>query len=125
MHLISTILNNKLCHLFESERLGVLKLKKNLFTNAAIDNTDHNPISITDKDFFHGTYMSLFQHPQSDTSGLHHPTVDTLINSSPSNIILLKLLQSYTDVPPVTLCKKYPIPPKVEGPNTPDCVFYT
>ncbi len=34
-----------------------------------------------------------------------------------------KLPQSYTDVTPVTLSKKDPVPPKLDGPNKSDCLL--
>ena len=40
-----------------------VNLRKNLFTAAAYDNIDHNPSSTTAKDAFHGTGVSVFQHP--------------------------------------------------------------
>ena len=40
------------------------ELKQNLFTTGAVDNIDHNPTSTTSKDSFHGTSISLFQHPE-------------------------------------------------------------
>ena len=93
--------------------------KEKPLTNAAFDNIDHNPSSTTAKDSFHETG---FQHPQFDISGLDRPTDEALTNISASKI-LLKLPQSYIDVPPVTLCKKDPVPPKVEAPNKPDSVL--
>ena len=39
-------------------------LIKGLFTTAAIDNIDHNPSSTTAKDSFHGTSITVFQHPE-------------------------------------------------------------
>ncbi len=38
-------------------------LHGNVFTTAAVDNIDHNPSSTTSKESFHGTGISLFQHP--------------------------------------------------------------
>ena len=34
-----------------------------------------------------------------------------------------KLPHTYTNVPPVTLSKKDPVPPKLEGPNKADCLL--
>ena len=41
-------------------------LKNGLFTIAAIDNIDHNQSSSTAKSSFHGTSISIFQHPQAN-----------------------------------------------------------
>ena len=39
-----------------------VRLKKGVFTTAAVDNIDHNPTATTATSSFHGTSMSLFQH---------------------------------------------------------------
>ena len=44
-------------------------LRKGLFTTAGFDNIDHNPSSTTAKDSFHGTAMSLTQHPTKTNQG--------------------------------------------------------
>ena len=44
-------------------------LRKGLFTTAALDNIDHNPSSTTAKLSFHGTEISLFQHPTDSERG--------------------------------------------------------
>lgn len=38
-------------------------MRGSVFTTAAVDNIDHNPSSTTAKESFHGTAISLFQHP--------------------------------------------------------------
>ena len=67
---LSTDMGNSVCARFESE--GVVcppKLLKGVFTTAAVDNIDHNPSSVTAQGAFHGTGISLFQHPTSDAPG--------------------------------------------------------
>lgn len=122
---ISTSLGNNLCHHFEMEKaVCPPKLKGQLFTTAAIDNIDHNPSSTTAQDSFHGTGISIFQHPQHEASGVERITITTLDSSHTiSKKGLNKLPQLYTDVPPVTLSKKDPVPPKVEGPTKSDCLL--
>lgn len=44
-------------------------------------------------------------------------------NSHISKRMFDSLPPSYTDVPPVTLAKKDPVPPKFEGPNKADCLL--
>ena len=61
---ISTEICNKCIDLFTQEHaVCPPNLKYGLFTTAAIDNLDHNPSSTTSTDSFHGTGLSLFQHP--------------------------------------------------------------
>ena len=68
---ISTILGNNLCRQFEIEKnVCPPTLRKKLFTNAAIDNLDHNTSSTTAEDSFHGTGISIFQHPRCEASGV-------------------------------------------------------
>ena len=44
-------------------------LRKGLLTTVAINNTDHNPSSKTAKSSFHGTSISIFQHPINNNFG--------------------------------------------------------
>ena len=44
-------------------------LRKGLFTTAAMDNIDHNPSATKATSSFHGTSISIFQHPTSDNEG--------------------------------------------------------
>ena len=39
-----------------------------MFTTTAIDNIDHNPSSATVTEAFHGTSISIFQHPEQEQS---------------------------------------------------------
>ena len=38
-------------------------------TTGSVDNIDHNPSSRTSKDSFHGTAISLTQHPSEENEG--------------------------------------------------------
>ena len=51
-------------------------MRKRLFTTAAVDNTDHNPTSTTASSSFHGTSISLFQHPSEENNGEEHPRLN-------------------------------------------------
>ncbi len=89
-------------------------LRKNIFTNPAIDNIDHNPSSTTAEDSFHGTGIFIFQHPRceaSGASGAHHHD-SSRRRSQYSTRRFDKLPPFYTDVPSVILCKKDPVHPK-------------
>ena len=67
---ISNDLGNKICHHYSMEQaVCPPELKGGLFTTAAVDNIDHNPSSTTAHDSFHGTGISLFQHPDRTFSG--------------------------------------------------------
>ena len=57
----------QLCYQYVTE--GVVhpkSLKDGLFTSAAIDNVDSHPSSTTANSAFHGTSISIFQHPRED-----------------------------------------------------------
>ena len=57
----------QLCHQYVTERVVRPKsLKDGLFTSAANDNIDSNPSSTTANSAFHGTSISIFQHPKED-----------------------------------------------------------
>lgn len=68
---LSTDIANSVCTRFESD--GIVcppKLRGGLFTTAAVDNIDHNPSSTSAHDSFHGTAISLVQHPTSEVPGI-------------------------------------------------------
>ena len=72
-----------MCKQYKTE--GVLcppNLQKSLFTTSAYDNIDHNPSSTTAKESFHGTGISVFQHPDSNNSG-HNRAQVPFSNSLP------------------------------------------
>ena len=113
---LSTDMGNSVCARFESE--GVVcppKLLKGVFTTAAVDNIDHNPSSVTAQGAFHGTGISLFQHPTSDAPGEEREVVS--IDNHPSKTKRLACLpDSYTAVRPVILPKNEPDVPPLQGP---------
>lgn len=99
---ISSELGNEICYLYHMENAVVpLQLKGGLFTTSAVDNIDHNPSSTTAHDSFHGTGISLFQHPDGNSRG-----TDRTRTSSPFVVKATKHLpESYTSVTPVPLIR--------------------
>ena len=117
---ISTELGNKVCHHYETK--GVVcppELKCGLFTTAAIDNIAHDPSSTSSHDLFHGTGISLFQHPADTFVGLDQ----VLITNDADDIVKGKrkhFSESYTSVPPATLPRQDLQIPRQNGPNKAD-----
>ena len=69
---LSAEMGNSVCQRFHMEQVVCPPtLKGNVFTTAAVDNIDHNPSATTAKDSFHGTGISLLQHPTSADEGVH------------------------------------------------------
>ena len=108
---ISTDAANSVCSRFEQD--GVVcppKLREDLFTTGALDNIDHNPSATTAKDSFHGTVISLVQHPTSDNCGK-----DRSVNVIDENIAKQRRVQDlpdyYTNVQPVVLKNNDPVVP--------------
>ena len=61
---------NAICEQFKADRVVCPpKLRKNIFTTAVYDSIDHNPSSTTAKEAFHGTGISVFQHPDYNNLG--------------------------------------------------------
>ena len=120
---LSTDMGNSACARFESE--GVicpLKLRKGVFTTSAVDNIDHNPSSVTVQGAFHGTGISLFQHPTIEASGEEREVINIIANQpSKKTKRLGQLLVSYTTVPPVILPKNQPAVPPLQGPFVSSC----
>ena len=73
-----------------------------MFTTANVDNIDHNPSARTAKDSFHGTAVSLTQHPSTDRGGIARGRV-VISPESPKKKTLTDLPESYTDVQPVAV----------------------
>lgn len=101
---ISTDIANSVVARYEREAVVCQsKLRKRLFTTAAVDNIDHNTCSTTSQDSFHGTAISLVQHPTSEVKG-DERNIDTF---DPSHCISSKKVAQfpscYRDIPPVTL----------------------
>ena len=112
---LSTDMGNSVCAHFESE--GVVcppKLFKEVFTTAVVDNNDHNPSSVTAQGAFHGTGISLFQHPSSNGPGEEREVLS--IENWPSKTKrLARLPDSYTAVRPVILPRSEPAVPPLQG----------
>ena len=107
---ISTQLREAAVERFVSE--GVLcppKLRQGVFTTAAVDNIDHNPSSTTSKSSFHGTGISIFQHPADENDGVER---DVMIfkTDKPTTNQILELPDEYTNMKPAYL-KSKPVPP--------------
>ncbi len=98
---ISANIGNSVCALYEDQ--GVVcppKLKADLFTTGCVDNIDHNPSSRTAKDSFHGTSISLTQHPTENETGTDRGAV--VINPNlPKQKGMSDLPQAYTHIDPL------------------------
>lgn len=67
---LTSDLSNHVCEQFTISGIVCLpKLHFKLFTTAAVDNIDYNPNSTTAKPSFHGTGISLIQHPSHEFIG--------------------------------------------------------
>ena len=99
---ISTALGNRLCNLYNAgDKVCPVNLRGGLFTTAAVDNIDHNPSSTTASGSFHGTAISLFQHPTPDFSGTYRSVHEELEVTQCRNVAALP--ESYTLVPQVEM----------------------
>lgn len=67
---ISADLGNSIHAQFEEGAVCAPKLEKFLFTTANVDTINHSPSAHTVKDSFHGTAVSLSQHPGTDADGI-------------------------------------------------------
>lgn len=116
---VSTDIANGVCHRFEIEEVVCPpKMRSGLFTTAAVDNIDHNTSSTTAVDSFHGTAISLIQHPTHECAGFDRG-VNVINESSPPEKAIVPLPQAYTNVKPVAINKKQLTAPPVIGPVGP------
>lgn len=113
---ISTSMANHLCEQYHRDKVVCpLSLRQGLFTTAAIDNIDHNPSSTSATDSFHGTGISLFQHPSHQNQGLDRRE-HCILERSSTNKKLLELPQYYTNVHPLVAPKKEVTIPQADSP---------
>jgi len=78
-------------------------LRRGLFTTTAMDNIDHNPTATTATTSFHGTSISVFQHPTQDNKGEERQAITfggEKVKRAP------ELPDSFTDIPPAFFKKK-------------------
>ena len=109
---------NGVCQRFRIEdTVCPSKLRQGLFTTAAVDNIDHNPSSATAKDSFHGTGISLIQHPSHTHGGLDRGV--PVLNQERSSKSIAHLPSAYTSVPPAALKTKNFTAPAVHSPVRP------
>lgn len=92
-------------------------LRKGLFTTSAVDNIDHNPTATTASTSFHGTSISMFQHPSSDNRG--EVRASPKITDSRAKKVP-ELPESYTNIPPAFFRKKIPAPSTIDDISLPD-----
>ena len=83
-------------------------LQKGLFTTSAVDNIDHNPSATTATTSFHGTGISVFQHPVSPT--FSDSRTFEFKGQKPKSKAISCLPETYTNVKPAFL-KSKPNPP--------------
>lgn len=86
-------------------------LRKGLFTTAAMDNIDHHPAATTATTSFHGTRISLFQHPTEDNKGEERAPAK-LGREKVKRVP--ELPDSFTNIQPAFSRKKSPCPHKVK-----------
>ena len=96
------------------------KALRRVFTTAGVDKIDHNPSSTTVHDSFHGTAISLVQHPSTSNKG-NDRGIPVLNTTAESQRKIAQLSEVYTNVPPAVLQVKEPFAPALVGPLKP-CV---
>ena len=96
-------------------------LRTKLFTTSAVDNIDHNPSSTTAKTSFHGTSISICQHPRPDYAGelREAPRINDHTNSVKR---VPELPESFTHVRPAHIAKN-PTPHKEVSLTLPSPTF--
>ena len=98
---LSAEMGNSVCQRFHMEQVVCPPImRSSVFTTAAVDNIDHNPSATTAKDSFHGTGISLVQHPTFADEGVDRGIV--IIGGNAGSKTVHQLPHFYTDVPPVT-----------------------
>lgn len=113
---LTSDISNGVCERFTVD--GVVcppKMRCGLFTTAAVDNIDYNPSSATAKCSFHGTGISLIQHPSHESEGYDRGVLVINQTTSSSARSVVPLPSKYTNVPPAALKSKEFTAPHVDG----------
>ena len=79
------------------------KLRGKLFTTAAVDNIDHNTSSTSSHSSFHGTAISLVQHPSKNESGISRAVDKVDPSKTSSSKTISELPSTYSDIAPMAL----------------------
>ena len=92
------------------------RMRKNLFTTSAFNNIDHhNPTATTASTSFHGTSISIIQHPSADNRGGMYESFK--IREGTKMTTVPELPEYYTNMPPAYFTKKNPDPPQAPDPS--------
>lgn len=96
---ITTSMTNNVIKFYEQEQCVISpNLLKNVFTTLAVDNVDYNPSATTTQSSFHGTAISVQQHPSSNASG---EKIDFNSNIDPSSSTAISSLPDFYAIVPV------------------------
>ena len=104
LELSTTLGNNVLSHSNSTNIVCPPAVKGGVFTITVLDNIDHNSGSTTAEGSFHGTGISLFQHPTPENSGKHRH-IEKCITSQKN---LLQLPANCANISPVSDFLKEP-----------------
>ena len=96
------------------------KLNIGVFTTSAVDNMDHDQTATSAPGSFHGTGISLFQHPDTENRDAEQRSFNF---TSRSGKKVTKLPENYTLVPAVTVTKSEVPIPEVCGLKNPVAVL--
>ena len=109
---LSAQMGNSVCQQFHRERVVCPpKMLRKECTTAAVDNIDHNSIATTSNDSFHGSAISLIQHPSYTGEGVDQNIIIVGGSGDARSKAVAPLPHDYTDGPPVTSSiKKSPVP---------------
>ena len=93
-------------------------LRIGIFTTGAVDNLDQNSTSNTAEGSYHGTAITVTQHPTLENPGTEQEPLGYYTDSN----TVLPLLASYTTVLPTTIRKNVPVGPMIGFPSVGDAI---
>ena len=100
-------------HMTECWKISTQLVESVLCQTSAVDNIDHNPSATTATTSFHGTGISVFQHPVSPTFSVSRTF--EFKGQKPKSKAISYLPETYTNVKPAFL-KSKPNPPILQTP---------
>ena len=106
LRLLSDMANAVCEHFKETDTVCPPDLKRTVFTTAAVDNIDHNTSSTTAITSFHGTSISLIQHPNEDGERVSNSIIKRKNLSPAKTTCIAPLPSSNTNILPLSSQKQ-------------------
>ncbi|VDH98295.1 Hypothetical predicted protein [Mytilus galloprovincialis] len=84
--------------MYMAKTAEMIRCQCTVFTTAAVDNIDPNPSSTTSRSSFHGTGISIFQHPMKDNISVRRDELILLTHKTKSKKVVPELPAAFMNM---------------------------